>query len=548
MNLFFPGKATVLSMVCVGLAIAACPALAQVPDPIATLQADAVATRKADWGHWGPNPDTYSSWTTHSNRLIPVYTFGIDLKSVKGENSLYRDAAAIEKLYGYLPDSTLNPKAEYFDQTDVYRLQQQAVDSGKKRVILFVFDGMDWQSTQAAAIARLGKVAYHQGRGQGLHFQDYRGALTDFGYCVTSPHNDGTSVSVDKQTVTNPGGKLRGGYAAQLCGDAPWSPITDPGYPIGKGKTLKHAYTDSASSATSLTSGIKTYNAAMNIDSKGREVLPIARTLQEQGFGVGVVTSVPISHATPGCAYANNVHRNDYQDLTRDLIGRPSIYHLGGLPGLDVLIGGGWGIDKAKDPAQGKNHVPGNRYIAQDDLAAIDVQNGGKYVVAQRTEGVAGADVLTTGVKSAIANRQRLFGFFGAQAGHLPFRTADGNYDPVVSFGNPRPAKAEVYSEADLHENVKLSEMAIAALDVLDSRSERWWLMVESGDVDWANHSNNIDNSIGAVHSGDDAFAAVVHWIEQNGGWDDTALILTADHGHYFNLVQPEALIQLPGQ
>ncbi|WP_253154574.1 alkaline phosphatase [Stieleria tagensis] len=524
------------------------PSFGQIDDPIAKLQADAVATRKSDWGHWGPNPDTYSSWKTHSNRLIPVYTFGIDLQSVGGENSLYRDAAAIEKLYGYLPEKTLNPQAEYIDQTDVYRLQKQAIESGKKRVILFVFDGMDWDITRAAAIAKLGKVAYHEGRGEGLHFQDYRGAKTDFGYCVTSPHNDGTSVSVDQQTVTNPYGKLRGGYDAELAGAAPWQPITDPDYPIGKGKTIKHAYTDSASSATSLTCGIKTYNAAMNVDSVGREALPIARTLQEQGFAVGVVTSVPISHATPGCAYANNVHRNDYQDLTRDLIGQPSIYHPGGLPGVDVLIGGGWGIDKDKDGAQGKNFVPGNRYIAPDDLAAIDTQNGGKYVVAQRTSGVAGSDVLNKGVQNAKENGQRLFGFFGAQGGHLPFRTADGNYNPVVSFGNPKPAAAEKYSEADLHENVKLSEMAIAAIDVLDSRSDRWWLMVESGDVDWANHSNNIDNSIGAVHSGDDAFEAVVNWIEQNGGWDETALILTADHGHYLNLVRPEALIQTTGK
>ena len=518
------------------------PSVVQASDPIAKLQADAVATRKTDWGYWGTNPET------HSNRLIPVYTFGIDLKSVSGVNSLYRNAAAIEKLYGYLPDKTLNPNAEYFDQTDVYRLQRQAVESGKKRVILFVFDGMDWDSTRNASIAKSGKVAYHEGRGEGLHFQDYRGAKTDFGYCVTSPHNDGTSVSVENQTVTNPDGKVRGGYDPELGGDSPWSPITDANYPIGKSKKTKHAYTDSASSATSLTSGIKTYNAAMNVDSMGREALPVARTLQDQGFAVGVVTSVPISHATPGCAYANNVHRNDYQDLTRDLIGRPSIYHPGGLPGVDVLIGGGWGLDKDKDPAQGKNYVAGNRYSAPDDLAAIDAKNGGNYVVAQRMSGVAGPDVLQAGVRDAKANRQRLFGFFGAQGGHLPFRTADGNYDPVVSFGNPKPEKAEAYSEADLYENVKLSEMATAAMDVLDSRSDRWWLMVESGDVDWANHSNNIDNSIGAVLSGDDAFEAVVQWIENNGGWDETALILTADHGHYFNLVRPEVLIQTPAE
>tara|TARA_R110002049_G_scaffold182485_2_gene350322 strand:+ start:55852 stop:57498 length:1647 start_codon:yes stop_codon:yes gene_type:complete len=543
MNPFSRCECSLRTVACAALLMAASACPAQSLDPIAKLQADAVAARKADWGYWGPSPEKYSSWKSHSNRLIPVYTFGLDLKSVSGENSLYRDAKAIEKLYGYLPDNTLNPQAEYFDQTDIYRLQMQAVESGKKRVILFVFDGMDWDTTRNAAIVKAGKNAYDKGRGQGLHFQDYRGAMTDFGYCVTSPHNEGTSVNVDKQTITNPDGKVRGGYDPHLGGNAPWQQSSDPDYLTGKSTQTRHAYTDSASSATSLTSGIKTYNAAINVDSMGREAMPIARTLQEQGFAVGVATSVPISHATPGCAYASNVHRNDYQDLTRDLIGRPSVYHPGGLPGVDVLIGGGWGIDKDKDPAQGKNFVSGNRYITADDLAAIDAENGGDYVVAQRTSGLAGPDVLAAGVQAANANHQRLFGFFGVERGHLPFRTADGNYDPVVSFGNPKPAKAEVYSEADLHENVKLREMALAAIDVLDSRSDRWWLMVESGDVDWANHSNNIDNSIGAVLSGDDAFAAVVQWIEKNGGWDESALIVTSDHGHYFNLVRPEALI-----
>jgi hypothetical protein len=69
------------------------------------------------------------------------------------------------------------------------------------------------------------------------------------------------------------------------------------------------------------------------------------------------------------------------------------------------------------------------------------------------------------------------------------------------------------------------------AIEVLDARSQAWWLMVEAGDVDWGSHANNIDNSIGAVISGDNAFKSVTEWIEQHGGWDDTALILTNTHG-----------------
>ena len=66
--------------------------------------------------------------------------------------------------------------------------------------------------------------------------------------------------------------------------------------------------------------------------------------------------------------------------------------------------------------------------------------------------------------------------------------------------------------------------------------------MVESGDVDWANHNNNIDNSIGAVLSGDDAVKVITNWVEKNSNWEDSLLIVTADHGHYFQLKKPNLL------
>lgn len=509
-------------------------------DPIAALQEVAVETKVADWGHWGPNEEKYSSWVTHSNRLIPIYTIGGKLDSVRGRNSVYRSEKKLEKLYGRQPSNTYNPKADYFDQTDVYRLQTDAVAAGKKRIILFVFDGMDWQTSQAAAIAKNHKVTYQAGKGSGLRFQDYARTVTDFGWFVSSPHNNGTNVNVDKQIVKNPGGKTAGGYNVELGGDTPWSKDANAYYLIADHPEELHAYTDSAASATSMTSGIKTYNNAINVDAFGREVLPIARVLQDDGFAVGAVTSVPISHATPACSYANNVHRGDYQDITRDMLGQPSVFHPGGLSGLDVLIGGGWGVSNDEDGTQGKNFVAGNRYLTDKDLGAINVDHGGEYVVALRTEGEPGRIVLSDAVEQAVDGKHRLFGYFGVGGGHLPFQTADGGFDPVVSVGTT--GAAEVYSEKDVIENPELGDMAAAAIEVLNAKSDRWWLMIEAGDVDWANHSNNIDNSIGAVLSGEVAFNRVVHWIESHGGWDETLMILTADHGHYFVLDKPEAL------
>jgi alkaline phosphatase len=47
----------------------------------------------------------------------------LKLDSFKNENSVYRSESGLKKLYGKLPAATVNPQAEYFDQTDIYRLQ-----------------------------------------------------------------------------------------------------------------------------------------------------------------------------------------------------------------------------------------------------------------------------------------------------------------------------------------------------------------------------------------------------------------------------------------
>lgn len=514
-------------------------------DHVKELQTKAIAEGKADWGHWGPNPAKYTGWKSHSNRLIPVYTFGMTLEGVSGQHSPYRSADRLSELYGRAPAGTLNPTADYMDQTDVHRLQQLATEAGKKYIVLFVFDGMDWQTTWAAAIHQAGKVGYREGRGTGLSFQDYRGAVTDFGFFVTSPYNGGTAVDVNAQTVVNAGGLVGGGYDAVSGGPTPWQPGNDPLYLLGISPLRLHAVTDSAASAESMTCGIKTYNDAINVDFQGRQVEPFAWQMQKQGRAIGVVTSVPISHATPACAYSSNVLRDDYQDLTRDLVGLSSVSHRKEpLPGVDVLLGAGWGETEPKDDAQGTNFEIGNRYIATTDLAAIDVAHGGKYCVVQRTAGVPGASSLAGAARHAAENGQRLFGMFGANGGggHLPFRTADGAFDPTVGVGGT----AETYTPADLDENPQLADMTAAALNVLEKDPDGFWLMIEAGDVDWANHDDNIDNSIGAVVSGDEAFRTLVQWVEARQAWDQTAIILTADHGHYLVLDRPEALVGPP--
>ncbi|HEY0984845.1 MULTISPECIES: alkaline phosphatase [unclassified Schlesneria] len=545
-------------VLCVGLCLLNLTERADCSDYMREIQQKAIEDNKADFGHWGHEPSNYKSWGSHSNRLIPVYTFGtlnapdgVDLRSYTGKKSPYRSETELQRIYGRVPPDTLNDQAEYLDQTNLFQIQQAGFAKGKKYVFLVVFDGMDWQTTRAAAIYKTQRIAYTEGRGTGFHFQDYTAnGTSQFGYMCTSPHNEGTQVDTNLQSVLNPGGTLFGGYSVSLGGPNAWTAGSDLLYPISGNKEgpIRHAYTDSSSSAVSMTAGIKTYNNGVNVDYAGNQVPTIAHLLQEQGISVGAVSSVPISHATPASAYAHNVHRDDYQDLTRDMIGRKSISHPDvPLPGMDVVIGGGFGDNRlvAGNPRKstaGENFVPGNAYLTDADLEAIDVENGGKYVTSIRKPGVAGKAALQQAAERAAKEGHRLFGFYGVgkYAGHLPFATADGDFVPTIGRSN----RAEEYEPADLAENPSLSDMAAAAMTVLSKNPKGFWLMVEPGDVDWANHDNNIDNSIGAVISGDAAVKTITDWVEQHSNWDESLLIVTADHGHYLVLEKPELLIQ----
>src|SRR5205823_3844629 len=126
-----------------------------------------------------------------------------------------------------------------------------------------------------------------------------------------------------------------------------------------------------------------------------------------------------------------------------------------------------------------------------------------------------------------------------AKLNHLPFRTADGRFDPAPDLNG----KAERYTEADLREQPTLADMTRAALTVLGrDPAQPFALFVEAGDVDFALHANNLDNAVGAVYSGEDAIKAILAWVEKYSNWDDSALIVTADHGHYLVIDDLEAV------
>ena len=147
---------------------------ARAGDRIKELQTAYVATkdqkvpRAYHFGSQGPG-DVFSNHASHTNRLVPIYTFGwkADLGAVTGANSLYRDPRKVKALYGFLPENTVNPEAEYADQSDLYRVQMDAVARGARAPV--------------HRLVRRPRLADHAGRrdrqdGPGLHRGEGLGA------------------------------------------------------------------------------------------------------------------------------------------------------------------------------------------------------------------------------------------------------------------------------------------------------------------------------------------------------------------------------------
>lgn len=445
-----------------------------------------------------------------------------------------------------------------------------------QNVIIMIGDGMGWELARAAAIqAAINAGAtgttlseyYTEGTGTGLSFQNLSNYTIATTYGTTiAPANGtfstGNSALNNSDPLTgespvlpgftfeptfNPGTTPTGGatnpndfavgnlvgYDPVLGGPNPWTPGSDPEY-------IKHSYPDSANTASTLYTGVKSYNNAISVDIFEQPLETILETAAELGKSTGVVTSVPIDHATPAAAEAHVNRRSKYD---------------GDFPALDnilqqalretqptVILGGGHPLSGGAGSSQ-----PDYTYVKQSTIEALrdpSDPNGYGYTFVER--GADAANVLATTAANIDPNSgDRLLGIYGAQGqgGNLPWMTADGDYSNTGLSGRTdteRPLDTgetnEAFIATELNENPTLTQLTSAALDVLEDDPDGFWLMVEGGDIDWAAHDDNLDNMIGAALSFSESVQEVIDWIGENGGWEDNLLLVTADHDHYLTL------------
>jgi alkaline phosphatase len=451
--------------------------------------------------------------------------------------------------------------------------------SAQRNTILMIGDGMGWNLARTAAIQRsiqqgkTGKTLqdfYIQGRGSGLNMQTLTGYAVSTTYGTTIADGQGNYSS--NNSALDDSNKLTGasmvrsnfkfdpnfnlgtkgnlvGYDPVKGGAKPWIAGSDPEY-------LKANYPDSANTATTLYTGVKSYNNAIGVDIYERPLTSILKTAATAGKSTGLVTSVPIDHATPGAAAANVNRRNKYDQNAKDATPLDNILQQQlRIYQPTVLLGGGHPLANVKKPLP-TGVEPDHTYISATTYRELSTHpDRNIYQYTFRERGANAARVLAQTAAKLNPNRgERLLGIYGArgQNGNLPVSSANSDYSTtgldlfkVHSTRGLQPdidrpfspnETAAQFLQRERNENPTLNDLTTAALTVLGKDPEGFWLMIEGGDIDWAGHDNNIDNLIGAVLDFDRAVGTVIQWINQHGGWQHNQLIVTADHDHYLTL------------
>lgn len=270
--------------------------------------------------------------------------------------------------------------------------------------------------------------------------------------------------------------------------------------------------TDSASAATAMSCGVKTDKgniAWASGDEENGSLKTIAEELREKlGYSIGVVSTVPFSHATPAAFVSHNVNRSNYGEIGSEIasVVKP-----------DVVIGSG-----------NPNMVNSFKYMPEADYNNLK-SGESEYVFVEREEGTLGSDSLKNAADQAIESGKKLFGYYGGASHNFEYP------EPVNNPGNPEFTVTE--------ENPSLAACVESTLDVLSQDEDGFFVMFEQGDIDWANHGNNFNSMLGATWSLDEAVKKAVKYVNQPGddiNWSNTLIIVTSDHGNSYMRLNKE--------
>jgi alkaline phosphatase len=264
------------------------------------------------------------------------------------------------------------------------------------------------------------------------------------------------------------------------------------GEPLGRVQTLMTTFpysgsassysksngiTDSAAAGTCLATGQKTKNGMLGLGPDSTRLTTIAEELKAQGWGIGIMTTVAIDHATPGAFYGHVKKRSMYYEIGQQL----------SESGFDFFGGAGFHYPQGK-----KDNETINLYRLAEERG---------YTVVHGAEEVASLQ------DSAISKMILVQATDDQGAKH----------GDNLSYAIDR-------KEGDL----TLQQIVATAIPFLAARHERFFMMVEGGMIDYACHGDDAATAFGEVWDMDEAMREAYAFYEQHP--DETLIIVTADH------------------
>ena len=241
--------------------------------------------------------------------------------------------------------------------------------------------------------------------------------------------------------------------------------------------STSNGITDSSAAGTCLASGRKTTNGTLGLDDKGEPVETIAELLHKKGWAVGLGTSVSIDHATPAAFYAHVRKRNMYYEIGTQL------------PKSEFEFFGGASF---YEPTDKNNPEAKNVYTLCEE-------NG--YTFAR-------------GYKEAqeLLDAKRLI------------LIQEGEGEDITS-----PGWAQIpYAINRKGDELTLAQITETAIQFLQKRETPFFLMIEGGAIDWANHSQDGATSIREVIDFDESISLAYKFYLEHP--DETLIVITADH------------------
>ena len=275
--------------------------------------------------------------------------------------------------------------------------------------------------------------------------------------------------------------------------------------------------TDSANSATALYSGHKSTVNALGVyvdSSRNTEDDPKVESIAEifyriwQG-GVGIVSTAFIADATPAALTAHTRDRAQYGKVVDSFLNGITNYTWTNWTGPDVLFGGG-----------AEQFIPGSTSFQGKDYYR-EFANKGYNVVLNNT------------ALQATDPSKKTLGIFSISN---MAKWLDRNVYPENLVGMEDSPDG---SGGDATDQPGLKEMTLKAIEILHQRQEKngFFVMSEAASIDKQMHALDYDRALGELLELDDTIRATIEYLEELGELEDTQIIVTADHGHGFDVM-----------